>query len=223
MALLIECADATLTENKILEDVDKKRKYFIEGIFLQSDVKNGNRRLYPEPVMDSAVNAYIQKYLITHRGVGELEHPEEERNQQINYRFVSHKIVDLKKQGKDWWGRAEITTGTPMGALAAGLIESNVVLGTSSRAWGSVKQQNGIAVVQNDFRIITPTDIVYEPSAPDAIVTSIMENKEWVFENGVLIEREINQVQNLVNKSIRTNSYNEVELFNSILNLVSHK
>ncbi len=223
MALLIECADATLTENKILEDVDKKRKYFIEGIFLQSDVKNGNRRLYPEPVMDSAVNAYIQKYLITHRGVGELEHPEEERNQQINYRFVSHKIVDLKKQGKDWWGRAEITTGTPMGALAAGLIESNVVLGTSSRAWGSVKQQNGIAVVQNDFRIITPTDIVYEPSAPDAIVTSIMENKEWVFENGVLIEREIEQVQNLVNKSIRTNSYNEVELFNSILNLVSHK
>lgn len=223
MALLIECADATLTENKILEDVDKKRKYFIEGIFLQSDVKNGNRRLYPEPVMDSAVNAYIQKYLITHRGVGELEHPEEERNQQINYRFVSHKIVDLKKQGKDWWGRAEITTGTPMGALAAGLIESNVVLGTSSRAWGSVKQQNGIAVVQNDFRIITPTDIVYEPSAPDAIVTSIMENKEWVFENGVLIEREIEQVQNLVNKSIRTNSNNEVELFNSILNLVSHK
>lgn len=223
MALLIECADATLTENKILEDVDKKRKYFIEGIFLQSDVKNGNRRLYPEPVMDSAVNAYIQKYLITHRGVGELEHPEEERNQQINYRFVSHKIVDLKKQGKDWWGRAEITTGTPMGALAAGLIESNVVLGTSSRAWGSVKQQNGIAVVQNDFRIITPTDIVYEPSAPDAIVTSIMENKEWVFENGVLVEREIEQVQNLVNKSIRTNSYNEVELFNSILNLVSHK
>lgn len=223
MALLIECADATLTENKILEDADKKRKYFIEGIFLQSDVKNGNSRLYPEPVMDSAVNAYIQKYLITHRGVGELEHPEEERNQQINYRFVSHKIVDLKKQGKDWWGRAEITTGTPMGALAAGLIESNVVLGTSSRAWGSVKQQNGIAVVQNDFRIITPTDIVYEPSAPDAIVTSIMENKEWVFENGVLIEREINQVQNLVNKSIRTNSYNEVELFNSILNLISHK
>ena len=129
----------------------------------------------------------------------------------------------MKKQGKDWWGKAEIITGTPMGAIVAGLMESGVVLGTSSRAWGSVKRQNGVDIVQNDFRLITPTDIVYEPSAPDAIVTSIMENKEWILENGVLVEREIDQIQKLVNTSIRTKSYDEKELFNSIMGLVAKK
>ena len=223
MSLLIEHTDVLLTENKITEDQDHKKKYVIEGIFLQSDVENGNRRIYPERVMDTAVNAYIQRYLNTNRGVGELEHPEEGRNQQINYRFVSHKIVEMKKQGKDWWGKAEIITGTPMGAIVAGLMESGVVLGTSSRAWGSVKRQNGVDIVQNDFRLITPTDIVYEPSAPDAIVTSIMENKEWILENGVLVEREIDQIQKLVNTSIRTKSYDEKELFNSIMGLVNKK
>ena len=98
-----------------------------------------------------------------------------------------------------------------------------VVLGTSSRAWGSVKRQNGVDIVQNDFRLITPTDIVYEPSTPDAIVTSIMENKEWILENGVLVEREIDQIQKLVNTSIRTKSYDEKELFNSIMGLVAKK
>lgn len=223
MSLLIEHANCLLTENKITEDADKKKKYFIEGIFLQSDIENGNRRIYPESVMDNAVQIYIQRYLNANRGVGELEHPEEGRNQQINLRFISHRITELKKQGKDWWGKAEITTGTPMGAIVAGLMESGVVLGTSSRAMGSVKRQNGIDIVQNDFRLITPTDIVYEPSAPDAIVTSIMENKEWIFENGILIERDINQIQNLVNTSIRTKTYDEKELFNSIMGLVANK
>lgn len=223
MSLLIEHMDALLTENKITEDANNKKKYFIEGIFLQSDIQNGNRRIYPEPVMDKAVYQYIDKYLSKNRGVGELEHPEEGRDQQINLRFISHKITKLEKQGKNWWGRAEVTTGTPMGAIVAGLMESGVVLGTSSRARGSVKRQNGVDVVQNDFTLITPTDIVYEPSAPDAIVTSIMENKEWIFENGILVEREIEQIQKLVNTSISTKTYDEKQLFNSIMGLVTKK
>ena len=110
-----------------------------------------------------------------------------------------------------------------MGSIVSGFMESVVVLGTASRARGSVKRQNGVDVVQNDFTLITPTDIVYEPSAPDAIVTSIMENKEWIFENGILVEREIEQIQKLVNTSISTKTYDEKQLFNSIMGLVTKK
>lgn len=223
MGLLIERMDSNLTESKIITDENKEKKYIIEGVFLQSNVKNGNGRIYPESVMDNAVNIYIEKYLKNNRACGELEHPEEDRTQQIVLRFVSHKITELNKVGTDWYGKAEIGKNTPMGATVAGLMDLGIVLGTSSRARGSVKNQNGVSIVQNDFRLITPSDIVYEPSAPDALLNSIMENKEWVFENGILIEKEIDQIQNQVNTSIRNKTFDKNELFNSILNMIEHK
>lgn len=222
MNLLIEQMDVQLTENRIAgEGTDKK--YVIEGIFLQSNVRNANNRIYPEPIIDREANRYIAEKIITNRAVGELEHPETGRDQGINLRFVSHKITEMKKQGTDWWGRAEITKHTPMGAIVAGLMEAGVVLGTSSRARGSVKRQNGVDIVQNNFYLVTPTDIVSDPSAPDAIVTSIMENKEWFFEDGILVERDIEEIQKSVNKSIGNKTYNEKEIYQSILNLVGNK
>lgn len=222
MNLLIEQMDVQLTENRIAgEGADKK--YVIEGIFLQSNIKNANNRIYPESLIDREANRYISEKIITNRAVGELEHPETGRDQGINLRFVSHKVTEMKKQGTDWWGRAEITKQTPMGAIVAGLMEAGVVLGTSSRARGSVKRQNGVDIVQNNFYLVTPTDIVSDPSAPDAIVTSIMENKEWIFKDGILVECDIEEIQKSVNKSIGNKTYNEAEIYNSILNLVGNK
>lgn len=222
MNLLIESADFSLTENKIVSEENNDKKYVIEGIFLQSNIKNGNGRIYPEQVMDNAANIWISKYMSANRGVGELEHPEATRTQQIVLKEVSHKITVLKKQGTDYWGRAEITKNTKNGGIVCGLMDAGITLGTSSRATGSTKKQGDSDIVQNDFRLITPSDIVFEPSAPDALVTSIMENKEWLFENGVLVEREINGIQKHINNSIRNKTFDDKELFNSILNMLKN-
>lgn len=215
--LLIERMDENLTESKIIEEGNEK-KYVIEGVFLQSNLKNGNGRIYPEQVMDNAVNVYTNRYLVNNRAVGELEHPYEGRpeGQGIWLPNVSHKITKLEKNGTDWIGRAEICKDTSSGAIVVGLMKAGVTLGTSSRASGSVKN----SIVQNDFRIITPSDIVYEPSAPDAILTSIMENKEWIIEGGVLIERDMEEIQKQVNTDIRNKTFDEKALFQSLMNKV---
>lgn len=200
MSLLIESMDETLTEStSAFNEKTKEKEYFIEGIFLQSEVKNRNNRIYPKAVMDNEVNRYIQTKINKHRGTGELEHPGIDRDNSINLRFVSHKIELLEARGNDWFGRARIAHKHGMGALVANLIECGIVLGTSSRATGSVKtMSNGISVVQNDFRLITPSDIVADPSAPDAIVTSLME-KTWIYENDILEERELELLTDEVN------------------------
>lgn len=220
MNLLIERVEASLAESKVITDDISGKRYIIEGIFLQSNIKNGNGRIYPEQVMDNAVNVYINKYLLTNRACGELEHPTEERpeGQGIYLPHVSHKITELTKKGTDWYGKAEVAKDTHMGKTVAGLMDVGIVFGTSSRATGTLRN----SIVQNDFKIITPSDIVYEPSAPDAMLTSIMESKEWVFENGILVEREIEEIQKRVNTSIRTKSFDDnakKELFQSILAL----
>jgi hypothetical protein len=221
--LLIEQTDVNLTESKITGDDATGKKYVIEGIFLQSNIKNGNGRVYPEQVMDNAVNRYIVEYLNNNRAVGELEHPEEGRTQQIVLRFVSHKITELKKQGTNWWGRAEITKNTDMGRIVVGLMEAGITLGTSSRATGSLR--NG--VVQNDFKLITPSDIVFDPSAPDALVQNIMENKIWMFnDNDELVERQLNAFQKQINTDVRNKVFDanaKNDLFESILNLAKNK
>lgn len=219
--LLVEQNDISLTESKIQDDANGK-KYVIEGIFLQSNVKNGNGRIYPEAVMDNAVNIYIAKYLSNNRAVGELEHPTQDRKegQGIYLPNVSHKITMLEKRGTDYWGRAEITKNTNMGQIVTGLMDAGITLGTSSRAFGSVR--NG--VVQNDFKIITPSDIVYEPSAPDALVTNIMENKVWMFDaSGELVEQQLERYKKQINTQVLKNKFDEKALFESIINLAKNK
>lgn len=177
------------TANVIVEDkLGKGKKYFIEGVFLQSEIKNRNGRKYPEHVMDREVKRYNEEYIKNNRAYGELGHPE---NPQINLERVSHMIKSLKKEGTNYVGRAEILD-TPMGKIAKGLLDGGANLGVSSRALGSLKtDKEGIQVVQDDFWLSTAADIVADPSAPDAFVRGIMENVEWVFVDGKFTQKEI--------------------------------
>lgn len=155
------------------------KNLFIEGIFLQSSIKNRNGRMYPEETMDREVGRYIKEQVDTKRAFGELGHP---NGPQINLDRVSHIITELRKDGPNWIGKAKITE-TPMGNIARGLIESGAQLGVSSRGMGSLKlNSEGINEVQNDFKLATAADIVADPSAPDAFVNGIMEGVEWVYD-----------------------------------------
>lgn len=158
---------------------DGGKNLYIEGVFLQSSIKNRNGRMYPEETMDREVQRYIKETVDTKRAFGELGHP---NGPQINLDRVSHIITELRKDGKNWIGKAKITE-TPMGNIAKGLIESGAQLGVSSRGMGSLKLNNeGINEVQNDFKLATAADIVADPSAPNAFVNGIMEGCEWVYD-----------------------------------------
>lgn len=200
MSLLIESVDENLTESKTsFNEITKEKEYFIEGIFLQSEVVNKNKRIYPREVMSREANRYLEQNIKYNKGMGELEHPGMDRDNAINLRFVSHKIVELEQRGDNWFGRAKIAHKSGMGALVANLMECGITLGTSSRATGSVKtNSSGISVVQNDFRLITPSDIVADPSAPDAVLTSLME-KTWIYENDILHEKDLDVLSANVN------------------------
>lgn len=215
--ILIESLDDSLTESTVQKDDDGKR-YTISGIFLQANILNNNKRIYPGQLMDREASKYIKEHIETHRAVGELNHPLEDMA--INYERVSHKITSLRKDGDNWLGEAVITKNTPMGAIIAGLMDEGVRMGVSSRATGSLKLIEGKKIVQPDFRLITPADIVSDPSAPDAFVTNIMENKEWIFENGILVERDLEEIQSTINKLSKTNKLDDdalVRVFKHIL------
>ena len=173
MKLIKEVFDTT---NFIVEDKKGKKDYFIEGIFLQSELKNRNGRMYPESVMDQEVSRYIKESVEKNRAYGELGHPD---TPSINLDRVSHMIVSLRKEGTNYVGKAKIME-TPMGNIARGLLDGGANLGVSSRALGSLKMNNeGVQIVQDDFMLSTAADIVADPSAPDAFVRGIMESKEW--------------------------------------------
>lgn len=158
---------------------DGKKETFIEGIFLQADLKNRNGRVYPMGVMENEVARYVRDTVDSKRAYGELGHP---MGPQINLDRVSHLIVSLVKEGSNFIGKAKITD-TPMGNIAKGLIESGANLGVSSRGLGSLTaRKDGIMEVQADFRLATAADIVADPSAPDAFVKGIMEGAEWVYD-----------------------------------------
>jgi hypothetical protein len=201
-----------ITENKL----GKGKEYFIEGVFLQSNIKNRNGRMYPESVMDKEVQRYMETYVKNNRAYGELGHPD---TPSINLDRVSHLIVDLHKEGANYIGKAKILE-TPMGNIARGLLEGGANLGVSSRALGSLKlNKEGIQVVQDDFMLSTAADIVADPSAPDAFVRGIMESVEWVFVDGKFEQRQIEETK----KSIQMASakkLDEVSLkaFRSFLN-----
>lgn len=184
------------------EKLGKGKQYFIEGIFLQSEMKNKNGRVYPEKVMDNEVNRYITEYVNKNRAYGELGHPD---TPSINLDRVSHLIVGLRKEGTNYVGKAKILD-TPMGKIAKGLLDGGANLGVSSRALGSLKTNNeGVQVVQNDFMLSTAADIVADPSAPDAFVRGIMESKEWVFVDGKFEEKQIDEVNSFIKRTSSKN------------------
>jgi hypothetical protein len=161
----------------ITEEKEGKKNYFIEGIFMQADVKNKNGRLYPSSVMENEVKRYVSECVNQKRAIGELGHPQ---GPQINLDRASHLIESLRMDGSNAIGRAKILD-TPMGNTVKGLLEGGTNLGVSSRGLGSLKPNNGLMEVQNDFRLVTAADIVADPSAPNAFVTGIMENVEYFY------------------------------------------
>jgi hypothetical protein len=188
----------TIVESKL----GKGKEYFIEGIFLQSELKNRNGRMYPESVMDNEVGRYIKESVEKNRAYGELGHPD---TPSINLDRVSHMIVSLRKEGTNYIGKAKILE-TPMGMIARGLLDGGANLGVSSRALGSLQTNNeGVQIVQDDFMLSTAADIVADPSAPDAFVRGIMESKEWVFVDGKFVEQHIEEAKRSIRKASSRN------------------
>jgi len=200
MRLIREVLDTT---NLIVESkLGKGKEYFIEGIFLQSELKNRNGRMYPESIMDNEVGRYIKESVEKNRAYGELGHPD---TPSINLDRVSHMIVSLRKEGTNYIGKAKILE-TPMGQIARGLLDGGANLGVSSRALGSLQTNNeGVQIVQDDFMLSTAADIVADPSAPDAFVRGIMESKEWVFVDGKFVEQHIEEAQRSIRKASSRN------------------
>jgi len=179
---------------KILtENVGGKKRLYIEGIFLQADLKNRNGRMYRYETLDREVKRYNEQYVKAGRALGELGHPD---GPSVNLDRVSHKIVSLMPEGKNFIGKAQILE-TPMGKIAKNLLDEGVKLGVSSRGVGSLVEQGGVKVVADDFMLSTAADIVADPSAPDAFVQGIMEGKEWVWNNGILAEKTLNSLNSL--------------------------
>ena len=196
MKLIREVVEHTkfFTENKL----GKGKQYFIEGTFLQSELKNRNNRMYPEHIMDKEVNRYIESAVKQNRAYGELGHPD---SPQINLPLVSHLIVDLRKEGTNYIGKAKILE-TPMGGTVRGLLDGGANLGVSSRALGSLQMnKEGVQIVQDDFMLATAADIVADPSAPDAFVRGIMESVEWVFIDGKFEQRQIENTKKFIQRT----------------------
>jgi len=180
------------------ETKDKsKPNVFIEGVFLQSDLKNKNGRVYPKEIMQREVQRYVNENVKTKRAYGELGHPD---GPTVNLDRVSHMITSLREDGNNWIGKAKIMD-TPMGRIVKELISEGAQLGVSSRGLGSLKERNGINEVQGDFMLATAADIVADPSAPDAFVSGIMEGKEWVFVNGRWTEQDVEIAQDTIRRA----------------------
>ena len=163
------------------------KNYKIRGIFMQADIKNRNGRVYPMEVLDEEVKKYNEKFIQQNRAFGELGHPD---GPTVNLERVSHMITSLKPDGKNFIGEAKIMD-TPMGKIVKNLMDEGAKLGVSSRGMGSLKQKDGANVVSDDFYLATAADIVAAPSAPNAFVEGIMEGKEWVWNNGSLVEAHV--------------------------------
>tara|TARA_B100000287_G_scaffold127559_1_gene119579 strand:+ start:992 stop:1639 length:648 start_codon:yes stop_codon:yes gene_type:complete len=186
----------------ILEDRKGGGKnYFIEGIFLQAELKNKNGRMYPFKTLQREVAKYDENYITKGRALGELGHPE---GPSINLDRVSHKIESLKEDGNNFIGRAKILD-TPNGKIAKSLLDEGVSLGVSSRGMGSLRKEDDCNIVEDDFMLATAADIVADPSAPDAFVDGIMEGKEWVWDNGVIKESAVAQIKQEIDQATLRN------------------
>jgi hypothetical protein len=205
------------TVDFVVEERNGKKNMFIEGIFLQGDLKNRNGRMYPMETLRREVLRYTENHVNSGRALGELGHPD---GPTVNLDRVSHKIVSLKENGSNFIGKAKILS-TPMGKIAESLIGEGVKLGVSSRGIGSLKQtREGVNVVGDDFMLSTAADIVADPSAPDAFVEGIMEGKNWVWDGGILREQQAAKTYKTINTLVSKKQLDEqkLDLFNNFLN-----
>ena len=208
------------TQNDVQCIVEKKedgeKNYVIEGVFAQAEQKNRNGRVYPKAVMEKAVGKYVKEQVAQKRAVGELNHPE---GPTVNLDKVSHLITDLKFEGNDVVGKAQILD-TPMGKIVKGLLEGGVQLGVSTRGMGSLEQRNGTMYVRDDF-ILNTVDIVQDPSAPGAFVNGVMEGVEWVWNNGIIEAQVIEEMETEIKSAPKTHLYEtQVREYKNFLSLL---
>ena len=183
----------------LIEEIDGKKNFKIRGIFLQSDIKNRNGRVYPKEILEKEVARYNREFINKRRAFGELGHPD---GPVVNLERVSHMITDLHPDGQNFVGEAKIMD-TPYGKIVKNLINEGAQLGVSSRGMGSLVRRSGVNEVGRDFYLATAADIVADPSAPDAFVEGIMEGKDWVWDNGVIKERDIEEWKQYINEAKR--------------------
>ena len=187
MKLLVE----TLEDIQYLtEDNDGKKSLYIEGVFLQSECKNRNGRIYPKSILEREVDRYIKEKVEKNCAWGELGHPD---SPTINLPLASHRVIKLSENGNDWIGKARILS-TPHGKIVESLISDGGRIGVSSRGIGTLKVVEGVNMVQDDYHLATAADIVADPSAPDAFVRGLMEQKEWVWNNGIIVESDVSKI-----------------------------
>ena len=201
----------------ITEGKGDKKKLYIEGVFLQGEIKNRNGRMYPLSTLAKEVDRYNEAFVQKGRALGELGHPD---GPTVNLDRVSHKITSLVQEGNNFKGKAQILN-TPMGKIAASLVEEGVKLGVSSRGSGSMKiTREGVNVVGDDFMLATAADIVADPSAPDAFVEGIMEGNDWVWDGGILRESQVAKTYKYINTLVDQKQLDEkkLDVFNSFLN-----
>lgn len=192
------------------------KNHFIEGVFMQSEARNRNGRVYPKMVMEKAVDKYVTEQVKTGRAVGELNHPD---GPTVNLDKVSHKIEALDWKGNDVVGKARILE-TPMGNIVKGLLDGGVRLGVSTRGMGSLEERNGVMYVKDDF-LLNTVDIVQDPSAPTAFVNGIMEGVEWIWNNGIIEAREIEKIETEIKRTPRANLYEvQTREFKNFLSLL---
>ena len=190
----------------ITEEKDNGEKsYKIKGVFMQSEVKNRNGRVYPFEVLNKEVKRYNKEYIEEKRAFGELGHPD---GPTVNLERASHMITALYPKGKNFIGEAKILK-TPMGEIVKNLMDEGAKLGVSSRGMGSLEQKNGANYVKDDFYLATAADIVADPSAPNAFVEGFMEGKEWVWNNGALVEEELIRMKKRINEKVRKRHANQ--------------
>jgi len=200
----------------ITEGKGANKKLYIEGVFLQGDIKNRNGRMYPMETLSREVGRYNETFVKKGRALGELGHPD---GPTVNLDRVSHKITSLVQEGSNFRGKAQILN-TPMGKIASSLLDEGVMLGVSSRGVGSLKMTNeGHKIVGEDFMLATAADIVADPSAPDAFVQGIMEGKEWVWEGGILREQLAEKTKKRINTLVdqRRLEEHKLDLFKTFL------
>ena len=198
----------------LVEETNGKKNYKIRGVFLQSDIKNRNGRIYENDILTKEVKRYNQEFINKKRAFGELGHPD---GPTVNLERVSHMITKLEPEGKNFIGEAKIMD-TPYGKIVKGLIDEGAQLGVSSRGMGSLVQKNGANYVGKDFYLATAADIVADPSAPDAFVEGIMENKEWVWDNGVIKAQDIEEYKEHIKEAKRLKlAEAKAEVFKSFL------
>lgn len=202
----------------VTEEIAGKKSLFVEGVFLQSDVKNKNGRMYPKEILQREVKRYNEQYVKTKRAFGELGHPE---GPVINLERVSHMITSLKEDGKDFVGKAKIMTSTPYGKIVESLLEEGASLGVSSRGMGTLKKEKGANVVQDDFYLATAADIVADPSAPNAFVEGVMEGREWIYQDGIFKEETLARFKKKVENTSRFSKDREAVILESFKEFLS--